>query len=128
MQKHIEHMYLLFLLLDGYRKNGFSSLRITNIATIIYGAQTNYHQDDIEGKLSYQYIGKTWNIFNSGCDSRAKQYSDGSYIGPNKALPTKEQVTLNCVLFQKRFKKSTDSTNIMSSYIEVHFSYLKIKG
>jgi len=77
-------------------------LRITNIAAIIYGAQTKYHQDSAKGKLSYQYIGKTWNIFNSGWDSRAKQYGDGSYIGPNKMLPTKEHVTLKCVLFQKK--------------------------
>ena len=58
----------------------------------MYGAQTNDHWDGVEGKFSYQYIGRTWNIFNSGWDSISKQYGVGSYIGPNKALPTKEQV------------------------------------
>jgi hypothetical protein len=37
-------------------KNGFPSLRITNTTTILYGAQTNDHQDGAEGKFSYQYI------------------------------------------------------------------------
>lgn len=50
------------------------------------------HHDGVEGKFSYEYIGKMWNIFNSGLDSKSKQYGVGSYIRPNKALPTKEQV------------------------------------
>jgi hypothetical protein len=67
-------------------------LRITNTIAIMYGAQTNDHGDGVEGKFSYQYIGRAWNIFNSGWDSRSKQYGAGSYIGPNKALPTKNKL------------------------------------
>ena len=88
----------------------------------MYGAQTNDHQDGEEGKFSYQYIGRTWNTLNSGWESRSKQYGVGSYIEPNNKL------RWDAFYFKKGFKKSIEATDIMASYIEVHFSYLKIKA
>jgi len=47
--------------------------------------------------------------------------------GQIKRYRQKNKLHCNVFYFKKKFKKSTDAADIMASYIEVHFSYLKIK-